>query len=143
MKLRNILLVEDNPGDVELTREGLKGAGVECEISVVRDGEAAIAWLNHRPPYADAQRPDVVLLDLNLPRASGFEVLADIKQSAELRRIPVLILSSSRAEEDISAAYDQYANAYVAKPMGLDGFEEVAKAIRGFWLDLAELPPAT
>lgn len=142
MKSKRILLVEDNAGDVELTREGLVTAGVDCRIEVVGDGEAAIDWLEKHPPYERAESPDVIILDLNLPRRSGMEVLDRIKHSAALRRIPVLVLTSSRSEDDVVGAYDRYANAYVTKPMDLAGYEQVADAIRQFWLGVAELPPA-
>lgn len=136
-----ILMVEDNPGDVRLTREALREGKVRNNLYVVADGDAALDFLHRRAGYADAVHPDLILLDLNLPGKSGLEVLAEIKNDESLRRIPVVILTSSRAEADIVRSYDLHANAYVAKPVGLEEFIAVVKSIEGFWLEIVNLPP--
>jgi CheY-like chemotaxis protein len=135
-----ILLVEDSPGDVRLTREALKEGQLQVRLSVVGDGESALAFLHRQDPYAQAPRPDLVLLDLNLPRMGGHEVLARIKGDAGLRRIPVVMLSSSQAEQDVRASYDLHANCYIAKPVELDQFLRVVRSIEEFWLTVAKLP---
>ncbi len=136
-----ILLVEDNPGDVRLTREAMRDAKMRNTIRIVTDGVEALAFLRREGQYADAPRPDVILLDLNLPKKDGREVLAEIKTDPNLRRIPVVILTTSEAEEDILKAYDLHANAYVAKPVDLDKFITVVKSIEDFWLEIVKLPP--
>ncbi len=136
-----ILLVEDNPGDVRLTREAMRDAKVRNIMRIVTDGVEALAFLRRQGQYADAPRPDVILLDLNLPKKDGREVLAEIKADPNLRRIPVVILTTSEAEEDILKAYDLHANAYVAKPVDLDRFITVVKSIEDFWLEIVKLPP--
>ena len=135
-----ILLVEDNPADVQLTVEALRDARVHNNLHVAGDGEEALAFLRRRHGYAEAPRPDLVLLDLNLPRKSGREVLSDIKADPDLRRIPVIILSTSSNDDDIASAYDLAANCYVTKPVDLDEFIGVVRAIDSFWLSLAKLP---
>ena len=137
-----ILLVEDNPGDVRLTMEGLKGATASHNLSVVEDGVEAMALLRREGKYADAHRPDLILLDLNLPRMDGREVLAEIKTDEELRRIPVVILTTSDAEDDILKMYDLQANCYLTKPLDLERFLSVVRAIEHFWLNVVKLPPA-
>jgi CheY-like chemotaxis protein len=141
MKPVEILLVEDNPGDVDLTREALEIGKLSNTLHVVSDGEAAMAFLRREGQYAKAPRPDLVLLDLNLPRKNGREVLAEIKSDANLKRIPVVILTTSKAEEDILKTYNLHANCYVTKPMDLDQFIKVVKAIEEFWLTIVKLPP--
>jgi two-component system, chemotaxis family, response regulator Rcp1 len=136
----SILLVEDNPGDVRLTREALREGKVQSELQVARDGVEALDLLSRRGPYANAPRPDLILLDLNLPRKDGRELLAELKADETLRRIPVVVLSTSRAEEDIRRSYDLHANCYITKPVDLDRFIEVVKSIDAFWLGVAELP---
>jgi CheY-like chemotaxis protein len=135
-----ILLVEDNPADVRLTREMLRESKVRNDLVVASDAEEAerILGLGRDPATADA-RPDLVLLDLNLPGKSGHELLEEIKTDAELRRIPVVVLTSSEAEEDIQKSYDRYANAYVTKPVDLDGISRVVRAIDDFWLQVVRL----
>jgi len=136
-----ILLVEDNPGDVRLTQEALRDGKVRNYMRVAADGVEALAILRREGKYADALRPDVILLDLNLPKKDGREVLAEIKTDPDLRRIPVVVLTTSEAEEDILRAYNLYANAYVAKPVDLDKFIAVVKSIEDFWLEIVKLPP--
>jgi CheY-like chemotaxis protein len=136
----SILLVEDNPGDVRLTREALREGKVSNDLQVARDGVEALDLLARRGRFADAARPDLILLDLNLPRKDGREVLAELKAHETLRRIPVVVLSTSRAEEDIRVSYDLHANCYIPKPVDLDRFIEVVKSIDAFWLGVVELP---
>lgn len=135
-----ILLVEDNPGDVRLTIEALKEGRVRNRLSVARDGVEAIAFLRRQGPHAQAPRPDLILLDLNLPRRDGREVLADIKDDAVLRRIPVVVLTTSKAEEDILRTYDLHANCYITKPVDLEQFIAVVRSIDDFWLSVVRLP---
>jgi chemotaxis family two-component system response regulator Rcp1 len=135
-----VLLVEDNPGDVRLTREALKEGKVHNNLSVVPDGVEALAFLRREGRYADAPRPDVILLDLNLPRKDGREVLEDVKADPSLRAIPVVILTSSEAERDIARAYALHANCYITKPVDLDQFITVVKSIEDFWFTIVKLP---
>ena len=135
-----ILLVEDSPGDVRLTEEALRDAEVPNSLHVARDGEEAMRFLRREEGFEDAPRPDLILLDLNMPRMDGREVLAEIKKDPELRRIPVIILTTSQSEDDIAEAYSLSANCYVAKPVDLDEFLDVVRAIDDFWLTLVKLP---
>ena len=135
-----ILLVEDNPGDVRLTLEALKENRLHNHLHVVEDGEEAMAFLRRESDYADAPRPDLILLDLNLPKKDGREVLAEIKEDPDLKRIPVVILTTSRAEEDVLRMYDLHANCYVTKPVDLDQFIKVVQTIEEFWLTIVRLP---
>jgi two-component system, chemotaxis family, response regulator Rcp1 len=137
-----ILLVEDNPGDAELTAEALRHGKVYNQMHVVEDGEAALAFLRRQEQYASVPRPDVILLDLNLPRKDGREVLAEIKADEELKQIPVIILTTSEAEEDILRAYNLAVNCYITKPVDLDQFIKVVKAIEDFWFTVVKLPPS-
>ena len=136
----DILLVEDNPGDVRLTQEALKEAKVGNQLHVVEDGVEAMAFLRHEGKYADSPHPDLILLDLNLPKKDGREVLAEIKQDPKLMRIPVVVLTTSRAEEDILRSYNLHANCYVTKPVDLDQFITIVKSIEDFWLTIVKLP---
>jgi CheY-like chemotaxis protein len=136
----HLLLVEDNPGDVRLTTEAVGAAGLACTVDVVGDGEQALDYLHHRPPYQQAARPDLVLLDLNLPCLSGYDVLADVKGDASLRSIPIVILSGSNAESDVERAYGLQANCYVTKPVGAAEFAKTLRAIEDFWFGVATLP---
>jgi chemotaxis family two-component system response regulator Rcp1 len=136
-----ILLVEDNPMDVDLTRETLAYAKIRNRLHVVNDGEKALAYLRREGPYEDAVRPDVVLLDLNLPRKDGREVLAAIKADPDLRTIPVVVLTSSSAEIDVVRSYNLGANCYVTKPVDLDQFANVVRTIEDFWFVVVKLPP--
>ena len=137
-----ILLVEDNPGDVELTREALLESKIHMDLSVVSDGVEALAFLKREGAHADAPRPDLILLDLNLPKKDGRTVLGEIKQDRSLRNIPVVILTSSQAEQDIVRAYDLHANCYVTKPVDLDQFISIVQSIEQFWLTVVKLPTA-
>lgn len=141
MKPARILMVEDNEGDVLLTRLALKDSKILVELDVVEDGVEAIDYLRHTGKHAGALRPDLILLDLNLPRMDGREVLAEVKSDPALRRIPVVILSGSAAEEDLVRAYDLHANCYVVKPVGAEEFAKIVKAIPTFWLSVVALPP--
>ena len=135
-----VLLVEDSPGDVRLTREAFKDAKVHINLSVASDGAEAIAFLEHEGKYADAPRPDLILLDLNLPKKDGREVLAELKESPTLKSIPVVILTTSASEADILRSYLLHANCYITKPVDLEGFLKVVKSIDGFWLSVVKLP---
>jgi len=136
-----ILLVEDNPGDVGLTRETLKDSKLLNHITVVGDGVEAMALLRREGKYANTTRPDLILLDLNLPKKDGREVLKEIKTDEQLRRIPVVVLTTSSAEQDILKTYDLHANCYITKPVNLDQFTAVVKAIEEFWFTIVKLPP--
>jgi len=136
-----ILLVEDNPGDADLAREALENSKIRNTLSVVGDGEEALAFLHRRGKYAAAPRPDLILLDLNLPRKSGREVLAEIKSDDYLKRIPVVVLTVSKDEEDILASYNLHANCFITKPIDLHQFLRVVRAIEDFWLTIVKLPP--
>jgi CheY-like chemotaxis protein len=135
-----LLLVEDDPGDVTMTREALSEAKVLHDLHVVDNGEAAIAFLRQEPPYADAPRPDLIFLDLNLPRMDGREVLALVKSDESLRRIPLVVLTTSDSQDDIARSYDLHANAYVTKPVGLESFLTAVQQIDHFFLTVASLP---
>lgn len=135
-----ILLVEDNPGDIRLTQEALKESKVLNTVHIVNDGVEAMAFLRKEEKYVDAPRPDIILLDLNLPRKDGREVLVEIKTDEDLKRIPVVILTTSVAEEDILKAYNHYVNCYITKPVELDEFIQIVKSIEGFWLSIVRLP---
>jgi chemotaxis family two-component system response regulator Rcp1 len=136
----DILLVEDSPGDVRLTIEALKEGKVNNRLTVASDGVEAMAVLRREGPHADAPRPDLVLLDLNLPKMDGREVLAQIKADESLRRIPVVVLTTSKAEEDILRSYNLHANCYITKPVDLDQFITVVKTIEDFWFSIVKLP---
>jgi CheY-like chemotaxis protein len=135
-----LLLVEDDPGDVTMTREALSEAKVLHDLHVVDNGEAAIAFLRQEPPYTDAPRPDLIFLDLNLPRMDGREVLALVKSDESLRRIPLVVLTTSDSQDDIARSYDLHANAYVTKPVGLESFLTAVQQIDKFFLTVASLP---
>lgn len=140
VKSVDILLVEDNPGDVRLTRETLKENKIHTRLHVVQDGMEALAFLRKEGPYAGVPRPDLILLDLNLPRLDGREVLAHIKNDPRLKPIPVIVLTTSDADHDIFEAYSLQANCYVIKPVGLDQFLATVKAVEEFWLTIVALP---
>lgn len=136
-----ILLVEDNPGDVRLTLEAFKEGKVSNRLHVAKDGVEALAFLRHESPFTSAPRPDIILLDLNLPKKDGREVLSEIKIDAQLRRIPVVILTTSKAEQDIMNTYNLHANCYITKPVDLEQFMKVVQSIENFWLTVVKLPP--
>ena len=140
VKPAEILLVEDNAGDVLLTREALKGSKIANNLHVVRDGEEAMEFLYRRGKYAASLQPDLILLDLNLPRKDGREVLDEIKTDDNLKKIPVVILTTSKSEEDILKSYNLHANCYITKPLDLDKFVSVVHAIEDFWLAVVRLP---
>jgi chemotaxis family two-component system response regulator Rcp1 len=135
-----ILLVEDNPGDVRLTIEALRESKVANNLNVARDGVEALAYLRREGAYADAVRPDLILLDLNMPRKDGREVLAEIKAEPALRTIPVVVLTTSRAEQDVLRSYELQANCYITKPVDLEQFITIVKSIENFWLSVVTLP---
>jgi len=136
----HILLVEDNQGDARLTLEVLKDFKVANTVSLAKDGVEALAYLHRQGDFADAPHPDLILLDLNLPRKDGHEVLAEIKEDPDLRRIPMVVLTTSQAEQDILNVYNLHANCYITKPGGLDQFMAVVKSIEDFWLTKVQLP---
>ena len=136
----DILLVEDNPGDVRLTREAFKNGRVFNNLHVVTNGEEAMGFLHRNDPYTDVPRPDLILLDLNLPKMDGRAVLSEIKSDPELRRIPVVVLTTSKTEEDILRTYNLHANCYITKPVELDEFISIVRNIETFWLSIVKLP---
>ena len=137
----NVFLVEDNPADVALTRLSLEKNHVAHRLFVTQDGDQALAFLKRRAPYADAPRPDLTLLDLNLPRTDGRAVLAEIKKDESLKDIPVVVLTTSKSEEDVLHSYQLNANCYVAKPVDFHQFEKIVRAIKEFWFSIVILPP--
>jgi len=139
----DILLVEDNPGDVRLTIEGLNEGKVRNNLHVAKDGVEALAFLRRQGKYADAIRPDLILLDLNLPRKDGREVLSEIKADDRLKTIPVVVLTTSRAEQDVLQSYQLQANCYITKPVDLEQFITVVKSIEDFWLTIVTLPSSS
>ena len=136
-----ILLIEDSPGDVRLTQEAMKDAKVKNHMHVVNDGLEAMQFVRRAGPYAGVPRPDLILLDLNLPKMDGREVLAQLKGDPDLRRIPVVVLTTSKAEEDVLRAYDLHCNMYVTKPLDFDSFISIVKQLDSLWLSIVILPP--
>ncbi|MFN6439475.1 MAG: response regulator [Nostoc sp. DedSLP01] len=136
-----VLLVEDNPGDAQLTRIALEDSKISIHLNVVEDGVEAMAFLRKQEKYVKAAHPDIVLLDLNLPKKDGREVLAEIKADEYLKRIPVVVLTTSQAEEDILRAYNLSANCYITKPVDFDQFVKIVKSIENFWFAIVKLPP--
>jgi len=136
----DLLLVEDNPGDIELAREALKESKILCTLNVVRDGAAALAYLHKEGDYVHAARPDLILLDINLPKENGQEVLKEIKEDEELRNIPVVILTMSDAEQDVLKAYRLHANCYIKKPADFSQFVDILRSIENFWFTIVTLP---
>lgn len=136
-----ILLAEDNPGDVKLTRKGLDHGSIVNNLHVVSDGVEALEFLRQNGAYEDAVRPDLILLDLNMPRMGGREFLEEIHDEPSLRRIPVVVLTSSDAEEDVVQSYELNANAYLTKPVDFDGFVDVVQRIEDFWFEVVKMPP--
>ncbi|MBL7776777.1 MAG: response regulator [Chitinophagales bacterium] len=135
-----ILLVEDNPGDIRLTQEALKESNLDIHLDVVSDGEQAVDFLTHKGKYADAVRPSIILLDLNLPKKNGIEVLREIKFNDVLKKIPVIVLTTSDADHDISKAYGLHANCYILKPVDFDDFAKVIKLVEVYWFNTVKLP---
>ena len=140
MQQIHILLVDDNEGDILLTKEALDDARIINKISIAYDGVEAINFLRKLPPYRNTDMPDLILLDINLPKMDGTEVLSIIKNDPELRRIPVIMLTTSSAEKDILASYDAHANCYITKPVDLDRFMDVVRTIEDFWISIVKLP---
>lgn len=138
-----LLIVEDDPGDVVLTREALSGASTPHNLRIVEDGESAVAYLRRLGEFAEAPRPDLVLLDLNLPRLDGWGVLGQVKSDPHLRSIPIVVLTTSGADEDVLRSYELHANAYVTKPVDLEDFTRVVCQVDDFFLTVAQLPPGT
>ena len=136
-----ILLVEDNPGDVRLTKEAFKEGQIDNEMHVATDGDAALDYLYQRGEHEEAVRPDLVLLDLNLPKVDGIEVLEQVKGDPDLKQIPVIVLSSSEDESDVLKSYENYTNAYLTKPVDPDEFVELVRSLESFWLQFVHLPP--
>lgn len=136
-----ILLVEDNLGDIRLTQVALKDSRIANTLNVVKDGVEALAFLRREPPYENSTRPDLILLDLNLPRKDGREVLQEIKSDDELKRIPVVVLTTSSADEDIVRSYNLHANCFITKPVDLNSFVTIVKSIEHFWFQIVSLPP--
>lgn len=137
-----VLLVEDNPGDVRLTREAFREGKIRNNLHVAVDGVEGLAFLRREGKFADVARPDIILLDLNLPKKNGIDVLAEIKSDEDLKRIPVVILTTSVAEQDVLRSYDQHANCYIVKPVDLEQFLRVIQTIEDFWVTIVKLPPA-
>lgn len=137
----HILLVEDNPGDARLILEALKESKLKTQVSMVTDGVEAMAFLRREGRYANALRPDIMLLDLNLPRKDGRELLEEIKNDPSFKLIPVLVLTTSSSHDDIVSSYARHANSYITKPADMDEFLEVVKSVESFWFDIAKLPP--
>ncbi|WP_315792110.1 response regulator [Fischerella sp. JS2] len=136
-----ILLIEDNPGDVELTKIALEDSKISVNLNIVEDGVEAITFLRREGKYANVPHPDIVLLDLNLPKKDGREVLAEIKADEKLKRIPVVVLTTSQAEEDILKVYNLSANCYITKPVDFDQFVKIVQSIENFWFTIVKLPP--
>lgn len=140
-KFREILLVEDDAGDVDLTKEALKEGKIPIKVNVVEDGVQAMAYLHKKAPYANARRPDLILLDLNLQKKDGRELLREIKTDETLKGIPVVVLSTSKADRDIRQSYNVGVNSYITKPLGFEQFSNAIKSITDYWFQVANLPP--
>jgi chemotaxis family two-component system response regulator Rcp1 len=140
MQQIHILLVDDNEGDILLTREALDDARIINKISIAYDGMEAISFLKKHPPYRETETPDLILLDINLPKMDGTEVLSIIKNDPDLKRIPVIMLTTSSSEKDILASYNNHANCYITKPVDLDRFMDVVRTIEDFWISIVKLP---
>lgn len=138
-RLRRLLLVEDNPGDIRLTREAIKESGVEIEMQVVSDGELVMDYLLKKDNFPDAVRPEIIMLDLNLPKKNGLEILKEIKSNDQLKRIPVIAVTTSEADHDVNRAYELGANAYVLKPVDFDDFTRVLQQMENFWFKVVKL----
>jgi chemotaxis family two-component system response regulator Rcp1 len=141
-RLVHVLLVEDSPADIELTRQALAEAEIETEVTVCRDGEAAGSYLRREGDHANAPRPDLILLDLNLPKKDGRELLVEIKRNPDLSLIPVVVLTTSASEDDVLHAYREHVNCYIRKPVRLQDFINVVRSIDEYWLSIVTLPPS-
>lgn len=141
-QLFHILLAEDNPGDARLTTEALKDGRFLCQVHLTKDGVEAMEFLHRKGQYSNAPRPDLVFLDLNMPRKDGREVLEEMKEDPELKRIPVVVLTTSEAEQDLCRSYDLHANCYIIKPLDVDQFFQIVRAIEDFWFNIVKLPPS-
>ena len=141
MKSVEILMAEDSPSDAELAKEALKNGMLDVNMNVVTDGEEAINYLFRRGEYKNAARPDLILLDINMPKKSGLEVLALIKQDEDLKRIPVVILTTSEDERDIAKSYEHYASCFITKPVNFQSFQEIVGQLKSFWFTIVTLPP--
>lgn len=142
MQAVEILLVEDSLGDIRLTQEALNDSKFKNNLHIVRDGVEALRFLRHEDEYKHSVRPDIILLDLNLPRKDGREVLAEVKEDEQLKRIPVVVLTTSDDEKDVLTSYNLHANCYITKPVDLERFVDIVKTIEGFWFQIVKLPPA-
>ena len=138
----NILLVEDNPGDARLMEEALKEGKVRVNLHRAQDGEEALRFVRREGEYSAAPRPDLILLDLNLPKRDGREVLQELKEDPRLKRIPIVVMTTSKSDEDVIKCYDLHANSYIQKPVNLDSFIEVIRSVENFWLTVVKLPPS-
>lgn len=138
---KDLLLIEDNTGDVVLVQEALRESGISCRLNVVKNGSDAIDFLRHKGKFQDAAVPDIIILDLNLPRKNGKEILTEIKADEHLKSIPVIVLTSSEADQDILRSYQLHANCYITKPTDFDEYIRIIKAIQDFWFCIAKLPP--
>lgn len=138
-KSKRLLLVEDNLGDIRLTKEAIKASKVDFEMDVISDGELVLDFLNQKGNFSEAERPDLIMLDLNLPKKNGIEILREIKDSPSLRRIPIIAVTTSEADHDVTMAYDLHANAYILKPVDFDDFTKVIKLIDSFWFNTVKL----
>jgi CheY-like chemotaxis protein len=138
-KRRRLLLVEDNPGDIRLTLEAIKECKIEIDLDVISDGDKVMSFLNKENEYQNAEKPDIIMLDLNLPKRNGIEILKEIKASAKLKRIPVIAVTTSEADHDIFKAYDTHANAYILKPVDFDDFTRVIQMMDAFWFRTVKL----
>lgn len=136
-----ILLIEDNPGDVRLTKEALRDAKIHINVHVAEDGVEALEFLRNKGKYEESPKPHLILLDLNLPRKDGREVLEEIKDDEQLKKIPVVVLTTSKSEKDIAKSYNLHANCYITKPVDLTQFTEIVKTIESFWFTIVKLPP--
>ena len=138
-KRKRLLLVEDNPGDIRLTQEAIKECQIDIDMDVISDGDKVMSFLNKEGEYADAEKPDIIMLDLNLPKRNGIEILREIKGSQKLKRIPVIAVTTSEADHDIFMAYDTFANAYILKPVDFDDFTRVIQQMDAFWFRTVKL----
>ena len=143
MDLLHVLLVEDNPADIDLTKEALETCKIKIHLNITKNGQEALDYLHHTPPFENTTKPDLILLDLHLPKKSGLEVLTEIKTNPETRHIPVVILTTSESDQDILKSYERHANCYITKPIDMNQFINVVQKIENFWFSIVKLPPKT